>query len=220
MILRDSALLFLSCLVWACPLAAQPVAPVVGVYPRPEALESVTDDSVFAENRLAVSVTAGPLFDVGGNANENLLSATVLSFHWQLDDVGNPGWRRGNTEWVTSAYINPVWDGTESRFIGAFFGPRYNFVQEGWKWVPFLGARVGFGFTDSRDNSNLPGAQGQDFVFTFVVEAGARYIINEWLDISLGALYQHVSNAGLSEPGQTNYGLDVLGPTASVSFRF
>jgi len=180
----------------------------------------VPEEETFAENRMAMGVAAGPLFDVGGNDNENILSATVVSWHWQLDDVGNPGWRRGNTEWITSAYLHPVWDGTESRFLGGAFGPRYNFVQEGWQWVPYLGARVGFGFTDSRNNADLPGAQGQDFVFTFMVEAGARYIINDWMDISLGALYQHFSNAGLSEPAQTNYGLDVLGPVVSVNFRF
>lgn len=185
-----------------------------------EAGVRVPEDETFRENRMAVGITAGPLFDVGGNESENLLSATVVSWHWQLDDVGNPGWRRGNTEWITSAYIHPVWDGTESRFLGGAFGPRYNFVQEGWQWVPYLGARVGFGFTDSRDNSTLLGPQGQDFVFTFMVEAGARYIVNDRMDISLGALYQHFSNAGLSEPAQTNYGLDVLGPVVSVNFRF
>jgi hypothetical protein len=180
----------------------------------------VDEDAAFGENKMSAGVTAGPLFDVGGNSSENLLSATLVSWHWQLDEVGNPGWRRGNTEWITSAYFHPVWDGTESRFLGGLFGPRYNFVQEGWKWVPFLGARVGFGFTDSRDNSLRAGAQGQDFVFTFMVEAGARYIINDRADLSLGALYQHFSNAGLSEPEQQNYGLDVLGPVASVNFRF
>lgn len=178
------------------------------------------DEVDYAENKTSASLTAGPLFDVGGNTSEDLLSATMLSWHWQLDDVGNPGWRRGNTEWVTSAYFHPVWDGTESRFLGGAFGPRYNFVQEGWKVVPYIGAQVGFGFTDSRDNGALTGAQGQDFVFTFMVETGVRYALSERIDISLGALYQHVSNAGLSEPGQTNYGLDVLGPTVALHYKF
>lgn len=178
------------------------------------------EETTFGENKLSVSLTSAPSFDVGGNDHENLLVSNFLSLHWQLDDVGNEGWRRGNTEWITSAYLHPVVDGTESRFVGGVFGPRYNFVQEGWKFVPYLGARVGFGFNDSRDNSNLPGAQGQDFVFTFLVETGVRYVVNETIDISVGALYQHFSNAGLSEPAQLNYGLDVLGPTASVNFKF
>lgn len=178
------------------------------------------EGSGYGENRMAVGFSAGPLLDVGGNASEDLLGAGVLSWHWQLDEVGNPGWRRGNTEWVTSAFFHPVFDGTESRFTGGMFGPRYNFVQEGWAVVPYVGARVGFGFTDSRDNRQREGAQGQDFVFTFMVESGVRYLVNEWLELSLGAMYQHFSNAGLSEPGQKNYGLDVLGPVAAVNVRF
>ncbi|MDX6765273.1 MAG: acyloxyacyl hydrolase [Candidatus Methylacidiphilales bacterium] len=188
----------------------------ISVAPRPVD----AGESGFGENRMSFSLAAGPLFDAGHNENENILSSTVVSWHWQLDDVGNPGWRRGNTEWITSAYLHPVWDGTESRFLGGHFGPRYNFVQEGWQWVPYLGARVGFGFTDSRDNTLLPGAQGQDFVFTFTVEAGARYVVNETIDLSFGVLYQHFSNAGLSEPEQINYGLDLIGPTAAVHFKF
>jgi len=178
------------------------------------------EETTFGENKLSVSLTSGPSFDVGKNANEDLLCSNFVSVHWQLDDVGNPGWRRGNTEWITSAYFHPVVDGTEDRFVGGVFGPRYNFVQEGWKFIPYLGARVGFGFNDSRDNSELPGAQGQDFVFTFLVETGVRYVVNETIDISIGALYQHFSNAALSEPAHLNYGLDVLGPMASVNFKF
>lgn len=190
-------------------------APKVMAEPR-----SLKDDALFRENRMSVSIAAGPLFDVGGNPSEDVLSSTLLSWHWQLDDVGNEGWRRGNTEWVTTAYWHPVWDGTESRFLGGVFGPRYNFVQEGWSWVPYLGARVGFAFTDSRDNRFFDGAQGQDFCFTFMVEAGARYVINERMDLLVGAMYQHFSNAGLSEPARINNGLDVLGPTVALNVRF
>ena len=53
-----------------------------------------------------------------------------------------------------------------------------------------------------------------------MVETGVRYQVNETIDLSVGALYQHFSNAGLSEPGQTNYGLDVLGPTMAIHFKF
>jgi len=202
-------------LAWcSLPMLPAQAQEKVQVSLRPE------ESGSFAENKMTVALSAGPLFDVGGNASEDLLSSTMLSWHWQLDDVGNPGWRRGNTEWITSAYFHPVWDGTESRFLGGAFGPRYNFVQEGWKVIPYLGAQVGFGFTDSRNNAALPGAQGQDFVFTFMVETGVRYQVNETIDLSLGALYQHFSNAGLSEPAQTNYGLDVLGPTMAIHFKF
>lgn len=61
--------------------------------------------------------------------------------------------------------------GPESRIVGLDFGPRYNFVQPGWKVVPFVGAMVGFGFADTQDYPNpaVPYGLGQDFNFKFSV---------------------------------------------------
>lgn len=170
----------------------------------------------FHADKVEMSVESANLFDTG-NRNYYHLAPQILSLRWQLDDVGNPGWRRGNTEWVFSGYYTPVISGPESRFTGALFGPRYNFVQPGWKWVPYIDSRVGFGFTDSR---GVTGAQGQDFCFTFSVGAGARYILSDTVDLSAGVLYQHFSNAGLSEPARENHGLDAIGPNVALHFKF
>ena len=175
-----------------------------------------TSDDGFHENKVEVSIESANLFDMG-NRNNYHIAPQIVSVRWQLDDVGKTGWRRGNTEWVFSGYYTPVIDGPESRFTGALFGPRYNFVQPGWKWVPYVDSRVGFGFTDS---TGVMGAQGQDFCFTFAVGFGTRYIINENLDISLGALYEHFSNAGLSEPAHENHGLDSAGPNVALHIKF
>ncbi|MEO0454419.1 MAG: acyloxyacyl hydrolase [Verrucomicrobiota bacterium] len=163
-----------------------------------------------------LSVENAQLFDIG-NINNTWVSPIMVSIRWQLDDVGNTGWLRGNTEWVFTGYFTPVLEGVENRFSGALFGPRYNFVQPGSKLVPYLDTRVGFGFTDSQ---NVRGAQGQDFYFTFTVGVGARYLISDQWDIALGVIYQHISNAGLSEPGQPNNGLDTIGPHMALQFQF
>ncbi|MDD5261918.1 MAG: acyloxyacyl hydrolase [Methylacidiphilales bacterium] len=170
----------------------------------------------FHENKIEISVESANLFDIGSTHTYHLAPQTV-SLHWQLDDVGNQGWLRGNTEWIFSGYYTPVIEGPENRFTGALFGPRYNFVQPGWKWVPYVGSRVGFGFTDS---TGVLGAQGQDFCFSFAVDVGVRYIINDTVDISIGGMYEHYSNAGLSEPTHQNNGLDSAGPNVALNFKF
>jgi hypothetical protein len=177
------------------------------------------DMGSFHENRVEVGIETGQLFDVGGGTPRYHIAPQILTVHWQLDDIGNEGWRRGNTEFIFSGYFTPVIKGIEDRYIGALWGPRYNFVQEGWDIVPYLGARVGIGFNDSRSNQQQKG-QGQDFVFTFMVEVGAKYIINDQLNVGLGVMYQHFSNAGLSEPQRINYGLDTLGPVLSLNYGF
>ncbi len=47
-------------------------------------------------------------------------------------------------------YGMTVVHGIESKIVGISLGPRYNFVQPGWKWIPFLECDVGVGFTDSK----------------------------------------------------------------------
>ena len=50
--------------------------------------------------------------------------------------------------------------------------------------------------------------------------AGFKYqICNDWF-VRLAAEYQHISNAGLSEPGSANHPIDALGPVLSVGYQF
>jgi hypothetical protein len=173
-------------------------------------------DEHFYENRLDLSLENAQMLDIN-NKNNYWTSPVLLTLQWQLDDVGNEGWRRGNTSWLVSFEWNQVINGVEDRFAGLVFGPRYHFVQPGWKWVPYVDSRVGVAFCDSQD---VYGAQGQDFCFTFMVGAGVRYLVSDRFDFSIGALYQHYSNADLSEPGRENFGLDLFGPHLSLNYRF
>lgn len=178
--------------------------------------QRATPSPRFAADVVEVSVKSAQLFSIF-NDNNYYVPAEQLAVHWQLDDVTLDDWRRGNTEWVMGAYYYPTVNGVESRFAGGFWGPRYNFVQEGWDWVPYVEAQVGFGFTDSRA---LKGSQGQDYVFTFGVGLGTRYLIDDHWTLDLGAWYQHFSNGGLSEPGVKNNGLDLVGPRVGIGYAF
>jgi Lipid A 3-O-deacylase (PagL) len=174
-------------------------------------------DGRFYENRIDVAYETAALFDIAGNANSYVFLPQIMSVRWHLDEVGNEGWRRGNTEWIFSGYYAPVLDGPEDHFSGALFGPRYNFVQEGWDFIPYIESRVGVGFTNS---GTVTGAQGQDFMFTFTVGGGVRYLVTDRFEISVGALYQHYSNGGLSEPVRPNNGLDSIGPVLGFNWTF
>lgn len=173
-------------------------------------------DVRFGENVAEVSYGTGALFALNDRHNY-ILAPSILTLHWQLDEVGNEGWLRGNTEWMFSGYYTQVFNGPENRFAGALFGPRYNFVQPDWDVFPYIDSRVGVGFTDSTD---VVGGQGQDFVFTFLVGTGLRFFITENLSGSFGVLYQHYSNGGLSEPSRVNNGLDAIGPHLSLLYQF
>lgn len=97
------------------------------------------------------------------------------------------------------------------------FGVRRNFVQPNWRVVPYAEARGGLGYTDAKGPDGVPWAQGQDFTFNFILGGGVRYNFNPRYSISTGIAYMHVSNAYLSQPRFTDYGMNVYGPTVGVN---
>jgi len=144
-----------------------------------------------------------------------------LTASLKLDDVSLDnflgGWLRGYSEFYFEGQYDQIVHGPENHYEGLMVGPRYNFVQPGWKIVPFIEGGVGIGFADSNP---LQGGLGQDFNFSFEVAAGAKYNINDDWFLRLACQYQHVSNAGLSEPQFANHPIDMLGPVLSVGYSF
>ncbi len=144
-----------------------------------------------------------------------------LTASLKLDDVSLDhfmgGWLRGYTEFYFRSDYDQIVHGPETHYEGFMAGPRYNFVQPGWKIIPFVEGGIGLGFANSNP---ARGGLGQDFNFSFDVAAGARYNIDcDWF-VRLAVQYQHVSNAGLSEPQSPNHPIDALGPKLSFGYSF
>jgi hypothetical protein len=124
---------------------------------------------------------------------------------------------RGHSEFFFRGDYDRIVRGPEHYYEGLIVGPRYNFVQPGWKLIPYVEGGVGFVFADSYPAG---GGLGQDFNFTFIVGAGAKYDITDDFFVRLGVEYQHISNAGLSEPASDNHPIDGLGPKLSFGYSF
>jgi opacity protein-like surface antigen len=143
-----------------------------------------------------------------------------LTASLRLDDVGLDhelgGILRGYSEFFFRADYDQIVHGPETHYEGLIVGPRYNFVQPNWKVIPYVEGGVGFVFADSNP---AQGGLGQDFNFTFIVGAGAKYNITDRFFVRLGAEYQHISNAGLSDPIPNN-AIDAVGPKLSFGYSF
>ncbi len=144
-----------------------------------------------------------------------------LTASLKLDDVSLDhelgGILRGYSEFYFTGEYDQIVHGPENHYEGIMVGPRYNFVQPGWKIVPFIEGGVGFGFADSKPQF---GGLGQDFNFSFEAAAGAKWLITDDWFLRLSCQYQHMSNAGLSEPTNPNHPIDSLGPILSVGYSF
>jgi hypothetical protein len=164
----------------------------------------------------------------GGHTLVPLNIAGVLRIdEVSLDNVLG-GVLRGHTEMLFRGDYYQGLHGVENRMIGFNVGPRYNFVQPGWKIIPFVQGTVGILFADSNPFtfSTGVGSQteqhglGQDFNFTFGVAVGARYdFCEDWYG-ALSLHYMHVSNAGLSEPAFENKAIDAVGPQIAFGHNF
>jgi opacity protein-like surface antigen len=139
----------------------------------------------------------------------------------KLDDVGLDnylgGFLRGYSEFFFRGDYEQIVHGPENHYEGIMVGPRYNFVQQGWPVIPYIEGGVGLGFADSNPEQ---GGLGEDFNFSFEAGAGVKYNINDDFFVRLGVEYQHVSNAGLSEPANPNHPIDELGPKISFGYSF
>jgi len=129
--------------------------------------------------------------------------------------LDSPGIFRGYNQIYFSLVAEPIIRGIENHYFGINVGLRYNFVRPGSRFIPYFSGGLGLGWIDS--HADQPGAQGQDFTFNILSSAGISYKFNDRLSGQLGLLYQHLSNAGQTDP---NPSLNLLGPQIGFTFSF
>ncbi|MCA1658216.1 MAG: acyloxyacyl hydrolase, partial [Verrucomicrobiaceae bacterium] len=127
----------------------------------------------------------------------------------------NDGFWRGYNQVYFGLVGESVFRGPENYYYGITAGLRYNFVQPGWRLIPFISGGVGLGQIDS--HANHSGAQGQDFTFNILTAAGVSYQVNDHWKMQVGILYEHLSNGGQTSP---NPSLNLLGPQIGITYSF
>ncbi|MEO5856822.1 MAG: acyloxyacyl hydrolase [Chthoniobacterales bacterium] len=149
------------------------------------------------------------------NPNSYEVGAQFITARWRLGTIDRPGWMRGYNQIYALAMAEPILRGPENFYYGISVGLRYNFVQPGSRWQPYISGGVGLGWIDS--HSDIYGAQGQDFTFNILSAVGVSYKVNDHVKISVGALYEHLSNAGQTDP---NPSLNLFGPQIGLTYSF
>jgi hypothetical protein len=165
--------------------------------------------------RFEISTESAYLLGIIGNPNSYEIGAQFVTGRVRWGAVHSDGWLRGFNQIYFLAMAEPIFRGPENHYFGISTGLRYNFVRSGSRLVPYISGGIGIGFIDSR--SQVSGAQGQDCTFNILTAAGVSYKLDDHWKASAGILYQHLSNAGLTDP---NPSLNLLGPQLGITYSF
>jgi lipid A 3-O-deacylase len=171
--------------------------------------------SVLNPQRFEFAVESGYLFGAINAPAGYEIGAEFLTARVRWGVVQGDNWLRGYHQFYVSAIAEPIFRGIENHYFGFNLGMRYNFVRPGSRFVPYISGGLGAGWIDS--HPEIPGAQGQDFTFNILSAAGISYSVNDHWKVNVGALYQHLSNAGQTDP---NPSLNLFGPQMGVSYSF
>jgi Lipid A 3-O-deacylase (PagL) len=178
--------------------------------PRVEAVTSELNP-----RRLELALESGYLLGAINPPAGYEIGAVFLTSRVRWGVVQGDSWLRGYNQFYVSAIAEPIFRGIENHYFGFNLGMRYNFVRPGSRFIPYISGGVGAGWIDSQPD--ILGGQGQDFTFNILSAAGISYFIDDHWKISVGALYQHLSNAGQTDP---NPSLNLFGPQVGVSYSF
>ena len=197
-------------LCFACAVLLACSQTFAGVEPPPAA----TATEEFNPQRFEFAIESGFLFGAINPPTSYEIGAEFLTarIRW---GVVHDTWLRGYNQFYVSAMAEPIFRGIENHYFGFNLGMRYNFVRPGRRFVPYFSGGVGAGWIDS--HPEIPGGQGQDFTFNILSAAGISYSVNDHWKINVGALYQHLSNGGQTDP---NPSLNLFGPQVGVNYSF
>jgi Lipid A 3-O-deacylase (PagL) len=187
---------------------------------------------IYYKNKLEFSLDVGWLpinvpfpFDVfEGDAYElyplrYTLVPILASLRWHLDDVGGPVILRGNYDVTFTGAVTAIPRGAETHYFSYDMGIRRNFVPRNWRVSPYFDMRAGLGLIDAKGPLGVYFAQGENFTFNLNMGSGVRYNFNPRYGITAGLNWMHISNANLSSPLYSNYGINVYGPVFGLDIR-
>ena len=131
---------------------------------------------------------------------------TDLQLGHMLPIIGN-SFYRGNFEGLVDLF---AWASTREQsgiLGGGALGLHYNFIQPGWRLVPYLGLSLGISGNNLYENQNQR-IIGGPFAFVLQAKAGARLFIRKNCGLILEGGFEHVSNLNIY---QRNVGLNQVG---------
>jgi lipid A 3-O-deacylase len=133
-----------------------------------------------------------------------------------LNDPCFPSCLRGNFEALVEFSTAPIFDGFGDIVLGPTALLRYNWVQPGSRFVPYLQGGAGFVYNNAFEDRNQR-AVGEAIEFALKAAVGCHYFVNDHLSLDVEGGYIHISNADLAS---RNLGINAVGASLGMTLYF
>jgi lipid A 3-O-deacylase len=196
------------------PLQSQVFAPP-GM-PAEEVSEEILADDPFGRGRWSFEVNAGCYFSqpgVGPRTPTFDLAPINLRLGLMLHEPCFPGWFRGSFEGLVEFSTAPVVDGFGDIVVGPTALLRYNWVQPGRRWVPYLQGGAGLVYNNAFEDRSQR-AIGEAVEFALKAAVGCHFFLRDNLSLDVEGGYIHISNADLAS---RNLGINSVGGTLGIT---
>jgi lipid A 3-O-deacylase len=115
-----------------------------------------------------------------------------------------------------SLLLEPILQSPEHHYYGASAAGLLEWWDDRRTRCLFFTGGGGFGWLDAK-GYEVPGGQGQEFNFNWLIYTGGRIRVSERCNASAGIYYQHVSNGHLDK---LDPGVNAIGPMLNIRWRF
>ncbi len=167
-------------------------------------------------DRHYVDVEMGYLWKIGGSTDLDYGMVPVM-LTWRSPEVLGLDFSNGSKLFIRnrlSVLGQWVETGPENHYFGLMGAPSLEWWNAAGTWSIYAGIGGGAGWLDSQ---GVVGGQGQDFTLNWFANVGVAHAIHETLQLRVGAMFQHLSNGGATDP---NPGVNSLGFTVGLSWGF
>lgn len=207
----SKTVVFLNIIIFLCiPLYAQAQEPSKNKPPSPE--------DVFTRGRLSLQLVSGVINSMTKLPEGSPVlgyAQTNVRVGWMTQSPSQEkSFWRGNWEVIGEVSNSFIYKGPGTYIGGVTALLRYNFVQPGWRFIPFVQGGVGIVYNDIYEDETQK-AVGQAIEFTPQCSLGLRYLINKNWSVDGEAIFHHISNAGMAN---RNRSLNSLGGFVGVTY--
>jgi opacity protein-like surface antigen len=185
----------------------------------PDAKTTIDESTPFDKGQHEFQLSAGAytsLFNFGPYRPKITDIDTSLRLGWMLYTPRGSGFFRGNFEFLIEADGALDVQGPKTGAVGGNLVFRYNFVQPGSKWAPYVQLQGGGVYNDIAHDP-YQHLIGRDEEFFLGVGVGVRYFLNPRTALTVEIDYRHNSDANTAN---RNIGLNSVGGMLGVSVFF